>query len=424
MATEGRVPRVAIRTLGCKVNRAESEAIAGELLSRGACPVDGDATADVVVVNTCTVTSEADAKARKEVRRALARPGSPTVVVTGCLAALDPQGLGALGPRVIVQPDKTGVTESVVRACGATRVPARPIAIAPTARGLFRTRVTVKVQDGCDHRCAFCIVPDARGLPRGVPMAGVVARVEALVASGTREVVLAGINIGRYSDAGVDLAELVAGVAATGVARVRISSIEPLDLTPRLLARLEATASVMPHLHVPLQSGSDAVLAAMRRGYDTATFAKVLGEARAAIPGLAVTTDVMAGFPGESDDDHRRTLAFVEQCGFSRLHVFRYSRRAGTPAAAMEGQVPPVRTAVRARELRDLGTRLESGYAASRVGGTADVLVESVDAGIVSGTSEDHLRVSAPVSDARVGDVVRILLAESGVGGMRGVPSP
>jgi threonylcarbamoyladenosine tRNA methylthiotransferase MtaB len=173
-----------------------------------------------------------------------------------------------------------------------------------------------------------------------------------------------------------------------------------------------------------LQSGSDAVLAAMRRSYDTATFARVLGEARAAIPGLAVTADVMAGFPGESDDDHRRTLAFVEQCGLSRLHVFRYSRRAGTPAAAMEGQVPPVRIAVRARELRDLGTRLEARYAASRIGGTADVLVESIDAGIVSGTSEDHLRVSAPVSDARVGDVVRILLAESGGGGMRGVQSP
>lgn len=414
---------MAIRTLGCKVNRADSETLAAALLGDGVQVVEGRVGAEVVIVNTCTVTGEADTKARKEVRRALDAPGSPVVVVTGCLAALDPAGLAALGSRVVVEADKTRVRHRVAEALGLVvgeRV--TPAAVRQRESGVFRTRAAVKVQDGCDHRCAFCIVPDARGLPRSVPVREVVARVEALTASGTREVVLTGINIGRYADVDRDLADLVAAVAATRVARIRISSIEPLDLTPRLVAALAAAPAVMPHLHVPLQSGSDAVLASMRRGYDTKAFAQVLELARDAVPGLAVTTDVIAGFPGEADADHERTLAFAQECGFCRLHVFRYSRRAGTPAAEMSGQVSPPVKAGRARELRELSVALASRHAEGRIGGTAAVLVERVEGRNVTGTSEDHLRVSAKVPDARVGDVVRLLLAESSDAEVRGVP--
>jgi threonylcarbamoyladenosine tRNA methylthiotransferase MtaB len=450
--------RVAVRTLGCKVNRAESDLLTERLLAAGIAITDDEAAADVVVINSCTVTGEADAKTRKAVRRALAGPVAPTVVVTGCLAALDPQGLQRLSSRVVAVSDKAAVAGCVLRALesvgigGPPRVPqagetadgrAALGAVEGPRRGLserrtpeddgpagagavrFRTRTAVKVQDGCDHRCAYCIVPDARGPSLSVPAAEVVERVAALVARGSAEVVLTGVNIGRWADpAGAsDLATLVERVAATGVARIRISSIEPLDLTPRLLSTLAALPSVMPHLHVPLQSGSDDVLSAMRRGYTTRDYARALERARTALPGLAVTTDVIAGLPGESDADFADTLAFVEECMFTRLHVFRYSRRSGTPAAGMTGQVPPAVTSRRAAALRALGDRLADAHARSRVGGDVSVLVEKVAGPTAEGTSEDYLSVRldtprggrAPV----VGEVVSAVVTACDRGAVR-----
>ena len=419
----GSVARVAVRTLGCKVNRAESEAIAGAIVAAGVCVVAPDTEADVVVVNTCTVTGEADAKARKEVRRALDAPGRPAVVVTGCLAAMGPHELADMGERVIVEADKSRVVGRVLAlVAGAGRDRRTSTAAGARAPGVFRTRVDVKVQDGCDHRCAYCIVPDARGAPASVPLRDVIARVAALADSGVREVVLTGINLGRYADGVADLTELVAQVAATGIARVRLSSIEPLDLTDRLVTMLAATPAVMPHLHVPLQSGSDRILASMRRGYDSAAYAALVARARAAMPGLAVTTDVIAGFPGETEADHRTSLEFAGACGFARMHVFRYSLRKGTPAAAMACQVAPATRAARAGELRGLGAAMESGRAAGRVGEVADVLVERVEGQVAVGTSEDHLRVTFGAALARAGDVVRVVLTGWGAGGMRGEP--
>jgi len=417
--------RVAVRTLGCKVNRTESEALVEELLGAGASLVD-EADADVVVVNTCTVTAEADAKARKAVRQALRAAGEPIVVVTGCLAALDAAGLQALGTRVVVDADKDRLAERVV-----ARVAGRSLDRAGGAPGggqdprPGRTRATVKVQDGCDHRCSYCIVPDARGNPVSVPAAAVVGRVAALMAAGTQEVVLTGVNIGRYADAGggaPDLAALVEAVAATGVSRIRISSIEPADLTPVFVATLAAIPAVMPHLHVPLQSGCDRTLQAMGRGYATVDFAAALARARAALPGLAVTTDVIVGFPGETDADFAESLASVEACGFTRLHVFRYSPRPGTPAAAMPDR-PDARTvADRARAMRALGERLAGTHARARAGGLAHVLVERVADGVAEGTSEDYLHVRVRLDadgkqwTVRAGDVlpVEIVSAERG----------
>jgi threonylcarbamoyladenosine tRNA methylthiotransferase MtaB len=437
-----RAPRVALRTLGCKVNRAESEAVAESLLGQGFDLTD-EAGADIVVINSCTVTGEADAKTRKAVRRALAAPGEPIVLVTGCLAALDPAGLEAISSRVVAVSDRDMVVERVGKILGGGpgapsvagfgRGPLAAIAAPPACRGslrdpgtstagAFRTRVNVKVQDGCDVRCAYCIVPDARGVPTSVAMAEVVGRVTALVARGSAEVVLTGVNIGRYRDGDADLATLVEAVAATDVARIRISSIEPVDLTPRLLDTLSRAPAVMPHLHVPLQSGCDATLAAMRRGYDVAAYADAIARARAALPGLAVTTDVIAGFPGETDADFAESLAFVEGIAFARLHVFRYSRRAGTPAAAMPGQVAPPVSAQRARAMRSLGERLSATYATSRVGETASVLVERVEGALASGTSEDYLRVRVRTTArererVRPGDVVRVAITSAERGG-------
>jgi threonylcarbamoyladenosine tRNA methylthiotransferase MtaB len=422
-------PRVAIRTLGCKVNRTESEALVEELLGSGVELVDEDA-ADVVVVNTCTVTAEADAKARKAVRHALRAPREPVVVVTGCLAALDAEGLQALGTRVIVESDKTLVADRV-RNARVLSEPEGPRARSGTATRAFRTRATVKVQDGCDHRCTYCIVPDARGDPVSVPAAEVVGRVAALHAGGTAEVVLTGVNIGRYSDrarrAG-DLAALIEAVAGTGVRRIRVSSIEPMDLTPRLLSTLASNRAIMPHLHVPLQSGCDRTLGAMGRGYDSAAFADAITRARAALPGLAVSTDMIAGFPGETAIDFAASLAFVEACGFCRLHVFRYSPRPGTPAARMEGRVDPREAAERARVMRALGERLAAAHASARVGGRAGVLVERVENDVAEGTSEDYLHVRVRSADGgaypvRPGEVLDVELTAAERGDAWGRPA-
>lgn len=391
--------RVAVRTLGCKVNRTESEALVEELLGAGALVVD-EADADVVVVNTCTVTAEADAKARKAVRQALRASQEPIVVVTGCLAAVDAEGLKTLGSRVVVEADKTLLAAAVLaRVAGSGGARLSGAGADPRA---FRTRATVKVQDGCDHRCTYCIVPDARGDPVSVRTAEVVGRVAALHAGGTAEVVLTGVNIGRYRDpsgGARDLAALVEAVAATGIERIRISSIEPMDLTRRLLSTLASIPAVMPHLHVPLQSGCDRTLLAMGRGYDTAAYADAIAAARGALPGLAITTDVIVAFPGETAADFAGSLAFVEACGFSRLHVFRYSPRPGTPAERMDGRLDPREAADRARAMRALGEQLAATHARGRVGGRAGVLVERVERGVATGTSEDHLRVRVRLPD-------------------------
>lgn len=420
---------VALVTLGCKVNRAEAEAIAAELLDGGV-RITAQEDAAVVVLTTCTVTGEADRKARKAVHHALRLPGRPVVVVTGCLAAIDPAGLAALGERVIVEADKAAVPARVRTALAARSgeetaatpaVETAPLADTPTvasaAPGVFRTRVAVKVQDGCDAFCAYCIVPFARGVPRAVPLAEVVDRVRALVADGIAEVVLTGINIGRYKDADVRLPDLIEAVAATGVRRIRVSSIEPLDVDARFLAAAARTPAFCPHLHIPLQAGCDATLAAMGRGYDTAAYAATLAAARAALPGLAVTTDVMAGFPGERPEDFAETLAFCETMAFAKLHVFRYSARAGTRAAVMPCQVAPAERAARAARLRALGERLGIAWAASLAGRRVSVLVERVrpdgeGATLAEGTTAEHARALLPGAGLRAGDVVEALLGE------------
>ncbi len=422
--TDPRRLAVAFRTFGCKVNRVESEDAAADLLGRGV-RVVAEEEAAVVVVNTCTVTAEADRKARKAVRHALGLAQAPVVVVSGCLAALDTGELAALGERVVVEPDRERVAGRVADLLG---VEAPPPAERVRAGEGFRTRAAVKVADGCDAFCAYCIVPYARGVPRSVPLAEVVAEVERLEAAGVAEVVLTGINIGRYADPGAsagdagdagavagagDLAALVRAVAATGIARIRISSIEPLDVTPALLEALAETPAACPHLHVPLQSGSDAVLAAMGRGYTRAGFAARVEAARAALPGLAVTTDVMTAFPGETDADAAATLAAVEELGFARLHVFRYSPRSGTRAAGMAGRVDPGAGASRAAALRELDAVLRERHAAGRLGEEAEVLVEHVDERGARGTSEDYLTVRVAADEGRawrVGEVVRVRL--------------
>jgi len=426
-------PRVAFKTLGCKVNQAESEAIASELAVAGVTAATDDAC-DAIVVNTCTVTGEADHKARKAIRHALGATGGP-VVVTGCLAAIDPEGVAALGDRVVVEPDKARVAGRVAEWLGSAqpasggRVDDRDASAgaasdAPAVPRPSRTRVQVKVQDGCDAFCAYCIVPYARGVPRSVPAADVVARVSALVDAGTAEVVLTGINIGRYADGEIGLPELIERVAATGVGRIRVSSIEPRDVTERLLAVAARTPAFCRHLHIPLQSGSDRVLAAMGRPYDAQAFAETAARAREALPGLAVTTDVIVGVPGESEDDDAASRAFVASQRFARLHVFRYSARTGTPAAARSDRVSAATIAGRASAMRTLGDELSRAEAASRIGEPAEVLVERLVRGteggarLVEGFTREYLRARVAHDDTVPGDLLPVTVGPAGPDGI------
>ena len=395
-------------TLGCKVNRVESDSFEAALTAAG---LDHDVSlesSDIVVVNTCTVTSEADSKVRKSVRRAVRESPHATVFVTGCAASIDPDALSALDPRVRVVVDKSTVVPAILESLG-MEAAAFDVSAHPPAGG-SRTRVPVKIQDGCGNACTYCIIHVARGPERSESTTAVLATIENAVTAGVREVVLTGINLGRYStDDAADLAALLVLIEATGIDRVRLSSIEPPDITESLIATIADTPSFMPHLHIPLQSGSDKVLAEMGRRYTTAEFAGIVDRLRAEIPGIALTTDVIVGFPGETDDDFAATHDFVERMGFSKVHVFRYSQRDGTPAAGRADQVDPRLKAERAAALIELSSRLREKAIDGRTTGTYSVLVENIEDGTATGTSQDYFRVAfAAGPDVRTGEVVDV----------------
>ena len=415
---------VAFKTLGCKVNQVESEDIAADLLGRGVVLVD-EPDAAVVVINTCTVTGEADAKARKAVRHALGAATRPVVVVTGCMAALARDDLEAISERVVVEADKARVAERVAvelelrdeSSSGASHSGrgARPAPVRPRARGGGPLSHPSDAEGRGRLRCLLQLLHRAlrSRSPLTSPASQAAAEAERLVAAGVREIVLTGINLGRYQDGDHDLADVILAVAASGVERLRLSSIEPMDLTDRLLDTLGGLSSACPHLHVPLQSGSDAVLEKMSRRYSAADYAEAISKARAMIPGLAVTTDVIAGFPSETELDHQASLDLCREIGFSKLHVFRYSERSGTPAASMPDPVPPGTRAARAGALRDLDRELQLAFASAHLGEDVEVLVERVNESpsgvfLAGGTTPDYLKAEIEArTRLEVGEIVR-----------------
>ena len=391
-----------VRNLGCKVNRVESDAFAAALISQGAA-ASSEEDADLVIVNTCTVTGEAEKKARKAVRHALGANPDAEVLVTGCAAAIDPQAFEAMGERVRV----VGKGELLNEIESAEVNSADSDEALPVGEG-FRTRVGVKVQDGCDRACSYCIVHVARGPEWSRPADEVLCECRRLARAGVKEIVLSGINLGSYRDGArgepgattlVPLLERLLAetedLHAPGEppARFRISSIEPRDVGGDLIGLLAASEGrICRHLHLPLQSGSDKVLREMARPYDSAAYLALVDELRGSVPQISLSTDLIVGFPGETEEDFRDTLELARRCAFSRLHVFPYSRREGTPAAARTDQVPPELKARRAGELRALGDELRSADYDRRVGERELVLVE--DTGLA--TTESYHEVAAP----------------------------
>lgn len=388
--------RVALENLGCRVNHVELDMMGRALQERGAAIV-APRDADVIVVNTCAVTGEAQAKTRKAVRRALGRHQRPWVVATGCVASLFADELAALGERVVVEADKARVAELALSLATDARAPLGCGLIQQAADGVRattptgRTRPGVKIQDGCDNRCTFCIVWRARGRSRSRPADEVIEEVRSSVRDGAREVVLTGINLGAYRDQASGATLALPGLlrrilVETDVERLRLSSIEPPDVTRELLSVMaQAPERVAPFLHICLQSGCDTTLRQMGRVYDTAGFARTVAEARSQLPDLALGTDLIVGFPGESDADFERTLAFCEQMAFAKMHVFRYSPRPGTPAAGRADQVPAPVRARRSERALALAARMRREQAQRRLGERELVCVQEVGRGVSGG---------------------------------------
>lgn len=401
------MPTAALTTLGCKVNQAESEELWAALLSRGVSPVGFDEVADVYVVNSCSVTSEADHKSRRLARAALRTNPRALVILAGCYASEADRRTAELPAQIVLVPseEKKSIPDLVGERLA---LPDGPAVSVGAARAGKRTRAMVKVQDGCDNYCAYCVVPLARGKPRSRPLADVVAQVRALAGSGVREVVLTGINLGRYTSDGADLVDLAGVLLETPIHRLRLSSIEPEHVTDRLVDFVAASDRVCPHLHVPMQSGSDAVLERMGRTYRAAAFADLAGRVKTARPMMALTTDVIAGFPGETDADFDATVRLLEEVAPLKAHVFKYSARPGTGAATLPGQVDSKEKAARARRLAALDAGLGIRFVEGLVGVGLEILVEDARDGTLTGLAENYVRCIFKGDDSWRGSIVPI----------------
>ena len=369
------------------MNQYDTEAML-ELFERaGWTPVPFSGRADVYLINTCTVTGTGDQKSRKMIRRAARQNPDCAIIACGCLAQREAEDILAMdNVRLVLGVQRRG---EVVELLEQALSQAEPVsAVAPLRGAGFenlsvsrhegRTRATMKIQEGCDRYCSYCIIPSVRGPVRSLPLADVRAEARRLAEAGYREIVVTGIHLGSYGrGTGETLMDAVQAVHDTpGVDRVRLGSLEPATVTEEFARRAAALPGLMGQFHLSLQSGSAGVLKRMRRRYTPEEYLRAADALRDALPGCAVTTDVIVGFPGETEAEFRESLAFVERARLARIHVFPYSRREGTPAAAMEGQVDEAVKHARAREMIELGNRLERRFVSELIGTVQSVLFE------------------------------------------------
>ncbi len=400
-----------IETLGCKANLYDSQRLAEALQDLGFRRAQEDERPDVCLVNTCTVTATADRKSRQAAAHLARRYPQARVFVTGCYASAFPDELRAVSgvEGVYGRGEWRALLEAASGRAVAEGTLAGDFGVTSFAG---RTRAFLKVQEGCDAGCSYCILPRVRGRPRSRALSDAAAEARRLVEAGLPEIVLTGIHLGRYGrdlDAGVSLADLVAAVAETpGLARLRLSSIEALEVDGALLDAMRHPA-VCPHLHLPLQSGDADVLRRMNRPYAPAQFLEVVARARERLDRPAVTTDVMVGFPGEGDAAFENTAEVVRRARFSRLHVFPFSPRPGTAAAGMDGRPAPQAVRERGVRLRELGGDLAAGWAGGFVGEEARVLFERCRDGRLSGYTDRYVTLTAPGPADLAGRVASVL---------------
>ncbi len=380
-------PSVAIETHGCKLNTADSQQLARELVAAGYALASNGTQPDVYVLNSCTVTHVADRKARQAITAARRRHPEALVVAAGCYAQRDPETLAALAgvDLVVTNRQRPRFVEILTGRLGASLTPCADGAVRPGGPLLLgRTRASVKIQEGCNQVCAYCIVPTVRGRERSVPVEALVQRVNELVDGGCREVVLTGTQLGSYGFdlESTSLAGMIQNVLdETGIERLRVSSLQPQELTRELLEvwGRGGMRRLCPHFHIPLQAGSNRILKQMRRRYTAVEFLQAVDAVRAAVPGASVTIDVIAGFPGETESDFKQTLEFVEKAAPASAHVFPYSVRPGTSAAHFDGHLPPEVRAARAARLREVAGQSAERFKKTLVGAVRPVLWERDD---------------------------------------------
>lgn len=380
-----------IETLGCKVNQYESQQIRQALLSSGYIEASDKEHADLTIVNTCTVTHRSDSDARKLLRKAL---DSEKIVATGCLAATRPEVIKAISDRFIVV--SKGEIDKIIDAS------------LPKSITFFsgRARTFIKIQDGCSNFCTFCIVPFARGCPSSRPSNEIVDEVNNLFMKGCNEIVLCGINLGLYEGGFSTILKLL--LKETDIPRIRISSIEPWTVKQDII-ELISEPRICAHLHLPLQSGSRKVLSEMGRPYDPSYFTNLVKEILLVRPETAIGTDIMAGFPGENENDFDEGFNFLKSLPIAYMHVFPFSKRPGTKAAEFDGQVDEVEKKRRAMILRRLSEEKRSGFIQGRVGDICNVLVTASENGTSKGITSNYINVVFNANIA-TGDIVKVRL--------------
>ncbi len=435
--------KIAFMTLGCKVNQADTASMQELFRQAGYTVCNFTEEADVYVVNTCVVTNTGQQKSRQMIRRAIRKENDALIVVTGCYPQTAAEEVKAIdGVDLIIGTQDRAKIVTLVEAALEKKRNQIDDEVRPWEQGVQfeemsggneadKTRAYLKIQEGCNQYCSYCIIPYARGPIRSRSLQSIRKEVQCLTEAGYREIVLIGIHLGCYGKEmkdGTTLYDAVqAALSVPTLQRLRLGSLESVEVEERLLDLMGTDKRLCPHLHLPLQSGCDKILKDMHRPYDTKRFATLLEQIRKKVPGIAVTTDVIVGFPGETEADFDVTCNFVKQCGFAKMHIFPYSKRKGTPAAARQDQIPENVKKQRAEKLAEIDRGMQQAHFAQNVGTNHAVLVEQPvitekkAKGFVEGLTENYIRVELPGSAEICGKVVEIKITEALIDKCRGI---
>jgi len=432
------MPKIAFYTLGCKVNQADTASMEKLFVKAGYSIVPFTQAADVYLVNTCVVTNMGQSKSRKIIHRAVRQNPQALVVVTGCYPQTAPEEVAAIeGVDLIIgTQDRKNIVELVAKA-GGHKVPGvanlvhelikdSPFEEMTAGVDAKMTRAFLKIQEGCNQFCAYCIIPYARGPLRSRALTSITAEVEQLVAQGYKEVVLIGIHLGAYGKeqaSGPKLADAVqAALKVQGLARLRLGSLESIEVDQDLLKLMAQDKRFCRHLHLPLQAGADKTLTAMHRPYDSAKFRDLLTNIRQQIPDISITTDLIVGFPGETQEDFAQSLKFAQECQFAKIHVFPYSRRKGTPAAAREDQVPEEVKNERVQAAEQIDKAGHQAYLEAMVGRQTEVLWETRNKeGLWEGLTGNYVRVYTTSMENLTDQITAVQLEKPFEDGLSGV---
>lgn len=425
LSTETNRKKIAFHTLGCKLNFAETSTMSRSFPPEKFERVPASSEADIYIINTCSVTDAADRKCRQAIKKFIHRSPEAFIAVVGCYAQLAPQEISSIpGVDLVLGTNEKFDIAGYIRNFRKKTAPEIHSCDLP-GEGKFyqsssvsdRTRSFLKVQDGCDYGCSYCTIPKARGKSRNPAISSIIEEAGKLAEKGVKEVVLTGVNIGDFGRSTGDSFERLLGELAKveGIERYRISSIEPNLLTDTIIQMVTETGKILPHFHIPLQSGSNRILGLMRRRYRREAFAGRVMKIKELIPLAGIGADVIVGFPGETEQDFDDTFSFLEKLPLSYLHVFTFSERPGTPAAGLEGKVPHEEKVFRSKSLITLSGSMHRRFCAENTGSTAQVLFEnSRTDGMITGFTGNYIKVEYPWQAKLAGRIVQVRLTGPG----------